>query len=161
MLGSYGPMEVDMLNIGDKIPDFTIKNHLDQPYRIYDHLKELNVIYFYPKDLTPACTEQACAFRDAYDAFIENDILLIGISRDTVKSHQKFMKQHQLPFILLSDEGLHVADMFGIKIEKSMFGKHYFTNTRTTFVCNKQGIITQVYAKASPKENASEILKSI
>lgn len=150
-----------MLKQGEKVNNFCLNDQFGKQHCLNDYLGKKVVIYFYPKDGTPACTEQACAFRDDYQGFLDKDVVVIGISRDSVKSHLKFSKNHQLPFILLSDEGLNIAEQFGVKIQKSMFGKSYFTNTRTTFVISEQGIITHVYEKASPIENASEILKDL
>ena len=150
-----------MLQVGQRPQDFMLKDNKGTLHQLSQYLGQKVVIYFYPKDGTPACTEQACAFRDHYEIFQKHHIIVIGISRDSVLSHKKFTEKNQLPFILLSDQGLVVAEHFGVKIEKSMFGKKCFTNTRTTFVLNEEGIITHVYEKASPVENASDIIKAL
>ncbi len=150
-----------MLQIGQKPQDFILKDSYGHQHQLSQYLGKKVVIYFYPKDSTSDCTLQACTFRDAYGAFKQKDVIVLGISRDKVSSHKKFSIANQLPFPLLSDEGLIVAEQFGVKIEKSMYGKSYFTNTRTTFVINEQGIITHVFEKASPSENASDILKAL
>ena len=150
-----------MLKQGEKVNNFCLNDQFGSQHCLHDYLGKKIIIYFYPKDGTPACTSQACAFRDDYQAFLDRNIVVFGISRDSVKSHLKFSTNHQIPFILLSDEGLHIADQFGVKIQKSMFGKSYFTNSRTTFIINEQGIIQRVYEKASPLENASEILRDL
>jgi peroxiredoxin Q/BCP len=148
-----------MLQIGQKPQDFTLKDSYGNSHKLSQYIGKKVVIYFYPKDLTTDCTLQACTFRDAYDEFTQKGIIVLGISRDKVSSHKKFSSIHHLPFPLLSDEGLIIAEQFGVKVEKSMYGKKYFTNTRTTFVLDEQGIITHVFEKASPSENASDILK--
>ena len=150
-----------MLQVGQRPKDFMLNDAYGTTHQLSKYKGQKVVIYFYPKDGTPACTDQACAFRDGYDEFKKKNIVVIGISRDSVLSHKKFVQKHQLPFILLSDEGLNIAEQFGVKIEKSMFGKTYFTNTRTTFVLNEEGIITHVYEKASPLENASQIINAL
>ena len=119
------------------------------------------VIYFYPKDNTTACTKQACAFRDLNEIYIERNIKVIGISKDSPKSHQKFKDDYNLPFLLLSDEELNVIKYFGVWVEKSMYGRKYMGVQRATFVLDEEGIITHVFEKASPKENASDILKAL
>jgi len=150
-----------MLQIGQKPHDFILKDSFGNKHQLSSYLGKKVIIYFYPKDATPDCTVQACTFRDVYDEFKQKNIVVLGISRDSVSSHKKFSSTHHLPFPLLSDEGLVLAEQFGVKIEKSMYGKKYFTNTRTTFVLNEQGIITHVFEKASPSENALDILKAL
>ncbi|MFA5471493.1 MAG: thioredoxin-dependent thiol peroxidase [Acholeplasmataceae bacterium] len=148
-----------MLKIGTKVQDFTLPDAYGNTHTLSDYKGKKIVIYFYPKDNTSGCTTQACAFRDNYDAFKKNDIIVIGISKDSVKSHKKFVDAYDLPFILLSDEDIKVCSYFGVYVEKSMYGKKYMGINRSTFVLNEEGIITHVFEKASPKENAAEILK--
>ncbi|TNF09853.1 MAG: peroxiredoxin [Bacillota bacterium] len=150
-----------MLQVGQTPKDFILKDSFGALHQLSSYRGKKVVIYFYPKDGTSDCTLQACTFRDFDHAFKEKGIIVIGISRDKVSSHKKFVLNHQLPFTLLSDEGLVVAEQFGVKVEKSMYGKKYFTNTRTTFVLNEEGIITHVFEKASPSENASDIIKAL
>jgi peroxiredoxin Q/BCP len=148
-----------MLKIGTKVQDFTLPDAYGNTHTLSDYKGKKIVIYFYPKDNTSGCTTQACAFRDNYDAFKKNDIIVIGISKDSVKSHKKFVDAYDLPFILLSDEDIKVCSYFGVYVEKSMYGKKYMGINRSTFVLNEEGIITHVFEKASPKENAAEILE--
>lgn len=150
-----------MLSIGVKVNNFSLPDGFGKIHQLDDYLGKTVVIYFYPKDDTPACTRQACAFRDQYHDFKQRDIVVIGISKDTQKSHRKFVEEYQLPFIVLSDENGHVIESFGVWVEKSMYGKKYMGIQRSTFVLNKHGIITHVFEKASPKENASDILKAL
>ncbi len=148
-----------MLDIGVKVKNFSLPDQNGKMHQLYDYLGKRIVIYFYPKDSTSGCTTQACAFRDNYDEFQKRDIVVIGISKDSQKSHQKFIDNNDLPFILLSDEAIEVCQYFGVYVEKSMYGKKYMGVNRSTFVLDEQGIITHVFKKASPKENASDILK--
>ncbi|MBU1093785.1 MAG: thioredoxin-dependent thiol peroxidase [Firmicutes bacterium] len=148
-----------MLEVGTKVKDFTLNDAFGKTYTLSNFLGKKVVIYFYPKDDTPGCTTQACAFRDAYDDFKNNDIVVIGISKDSPESHQNFIKKYELPFILLSDEELNVINDFGVYVEKSMYGKKYMGVSRSTFVLDESGVITHVFEKASPSENADDILK--
>ncbi len=148
-----------MLEVGTKIKDFSLIDAYGKKHQLSDYRGKKVVIYFYPKDDTPGCTTQACAFRDAYDGFKSKDITVIGISKDSPKSHEKFIKKYDLPFLLLSDESLDVIKYFGVYVEKSMYGKKYMGVSRSTFVLDESGIITQVFEKASPSENADDILK--
>jgi len=148
-----------MLEIGTKVKDFSLNDAFGKTHALSDYLGKKIVIYFYPKDDTPGCTTQACAFRDAYDDFKSDDIVVIGISKDSPESHLKFINKYELPFILLSDEDVVVANYFGVYVEKSMYGKKYMGVNRSTFILNEEGIITHVFEKASPSENADDILK--
>lgn len=148
-----------MLKIGTKVQNFSLPDENNNIHHLSDYLGQKVVIYFYPKDMTSGCTTQACAFRDSYDEFKRKDIVVIGISKDSVKSHKKFVEAYDLPFILLSDEDVKVCSYFGVYVEKSMYGKKYMGVNRQTFILNEEGVITHVFEKASPKENAAEILK--
>jgi peroxiredoxin Q/BCP len=150
-----------MLQIGTHVQNFSLKDAYGKIHQLSDYLGKKVVIYFYPKDDTPGCTAQACAFRDAYDDFKKAEVVVIGISKDDSKSHKKFIEKYNLPFILLSDEELVVANQFGTWVEKSMYGKPYMGMSRSTFVLNEKGFITHVFEKASPSENASEILSAL
>lgn len=148
-----------MLEVGTKVKDFTLNDAFGKTYALSDFLGKTVVIYFYPKDDTPGCTTQACAFRDAYDDFKKENIVVMGISKDSPKSHEKFIEKYDLPFILLSDEALDVINYFGVYVEKNMYGKKYMGVSRSTFVLNELGVIKHVFKKASPSENADDILK--
>jgi len=150
---------IKMLEVGVKVKNFSLPDAQKNIHQLYDFLGKRIVIYFYPKDNTSGCTTQACAFRDQYDEFQKRDIIIIGISKDSPKSHQSFIDNHDLPFLLLSDENIEVIKYFGVYVEKSMYGKKYMGVARSTFVLNEEGIITHVFKKASPKENANDILK--
>ena len=150
-----------MLNVGTKVSDFTLSDAYGKMHSLSDFLGKKVVIYFYPKDDTPGCTTQACAFRDAYEDFKAFNVQVIGISKDDEKSHKKFIEKYNLPFLLLSDVETKVAEMFGVWVEKSMYGKKYMGMQRSTFIINEEGIITHVFEKASPSENAIDILKAL
>ena len=148
-----------MLSIGTKPRDFALKDAYGNSHQLSDYAGKNVVIYFYPKDDTPGCTTQACAFRDTYDDFKALDAVVIGISKDDEKSHLKFIKKYDLPFILLSDTEAEVASQFGVWVEKSLYGRTYMGMNRSTFVLDESGVITHVFEKATPSDNASDILK--
>lgn len=116
------------------------------------------VLYFYPKDNTPGCTRQACAFAGAYEAFRELDAVVIGVSKDSVASHQKFAEKYGLPFILLSDPELSAIQAYGVWQEKKLYGKVSMGVVRTTYVIDGNGVIEKVMPKVKPDTNAEEIL---
>jgi peroxiredoxin Q/BCP len=116
------------------------------------------VLYFYPKDDTPGCTTEACSFRDAWAELQRRGVKVYGVSRDSVKSHQKFTEKYELPFTLLSDEGGAVAQKYGVWVEKSMYGKSYMTMARTTFYIQPDGVIGHVWQQVKPEGHAEEVL---
>lgn len=148
-----------MLEAGMKAPDFTLKDKDGNIVNLSDFLGKRVVLYFYPKDSTPGCTRQACAFAAAYEDFKRTDVIVIGISKDSVSSHQKFAEKHQLPFILLSDPELQAIQAYGVWQEKKLYGKVSMGVVRTTFVIDASGNIEKVMAKVKPDTNASEILQ--
>ncbi|MBQ2985665.1 MAG: thioredoxin-dependent thiol peroxidase [Clostridia bacterium] len=148
-----------MLKAGDKAPDFTLFDKDGKAVSLSDFAGKRAVVYFYPRDNTPGCTRQACAFAAAYDGFRGNDIAVIGISRDSVASHQKFAEKYDLPFILLSDPDLTAIQAFGVWQEKKLYGKVSMGVVRSTFVISPEGIVEKVFPKAKPDTNAAEILE--
>ncbi|MCC0643175.1 MULTISPECIES: thioredoxin-dependent thiol peroxidase [unclassified Clostridioides] len=148
-----------MLSIGTKAPEFTLEDKDGNEVSMSDFKGKKVVIYFYPKDNTPGCTRQACAFRNAYEGFKNNDIPVIGISKDSIKSHQKFAEKHELPFILLSDPDLIAIKAFDVWKEKKMYGKTALGVVRATYIVDESGIIEKVFEKAKPDTNAQEILE--
>ena len=147
-----------MLTVGQKAPDFTLYDKDGNAVSLSNFLGKRVVVYFYPKDNTPGCTRQACAFAGAYAQFQEKDVVVIGISRDSTDSHVKFAQKYNLPFILLSDPDRVAIDAFGVWSEKRLYGKLSFGVNRTTFLIDEQGIITHVMPKVKPDTNAAEIL---
>lgn len=147
-----------MLEIGTKAIDFTLPDESGNMVSLHDFKGKKVVIYFYPKDNTPGCTKEACAFKAAYDDFKKEDVVVIGISKDTQKAHLNFKKKYELPFILLSDVEHEVIEAYDCWKEKKLYGKTYMGITRSTYIINEEGIIIQTYPKASPDKNAGEIL---
>ena len=147
-----------MLRVGMKAPDFTLQDKEGRPVSLSDLRGRKVVLYFYPKDNTPGCTRQACAFAGAYQEFKQKDVVVIGISKDSVASHVKFAEKYNLPFILLSDPDRIAIEPFGAWAEKTLYGKIGLGIVRCTFVIDEQGIITHVIPKAKPDTNAAEIL---
>ncbi|MCC0700244.1 thioredoxin-dependent thiol peroxidase [Clostridioides sp. ZZV15-6383] len=148
-----------MLSIGTKAPEFTLEDKDGNKVSMSDFKGKKVVVYFYPKDNTPGCTRQACAFRNAYYGFKKEDVQVIGISKDSIKSHQKFAEKHELPFILLSDPDLVAIKAFDVWKEKKMYGKTALGVVRATYIIDENGIIEKVFEKAKPDTNAQEILE--
>lgn len=148
-----------MLEIGTKAPLFTLPDKDGQEISLADYLGRKIVLYFYPRDNTPGCTRQACAFAAAYEEFKKQDIVVIGISKDSVASHVKFAAKHNLPFLLLSDPELQAIQAYDVWKEKKMCGKVGMGVVRTTYIINEEGIIEHVMPKVKPDTNAAEILE--
>ena len=147
-----------MLETGMKAPEFALCNQNGETVRLSDFLGNKVVLYFYPKDNTPGCTRQACAFAAAYDGFRQRDVAVIGVSKDSVASHLKFAQKHDLPFILLADPELQAIQAYGVWQEKKLYGKVSMGVVRTTFIIDEQGNIEKVMPKVKPDTNAAEIL---
>lgn len=147
-----------MLSIGQKAIDFELPNENNEIISLSSFLGKKVVLYFYPKDNTPGCTKQACAFKSAYDEFKKDNIVVIGISKDSSKSHLNFKNKYELPFILLSDVEHQVIEAYDVWKEKKLYGKTYMGITRSTYVINEEGIIIKTFEKASPDNNAKDIL---
>ena len=147
-----------MLETGMKAPDFTLTDKDGNAVSLSDFRGKKVVLYFYPKDNTPGCTRQACAFAASYDAFRENNIAVIGISRDSVASHVKFAEKYNLPFILLSDPDRIAIEAYGVWQEKKMAGKIGMGVVRSTYLIDENGVIEAVMPKVKPDTNAAEIL---
>ena len=148
-----------MLEVGMKAPEFTLNDKDGNPVNLSDFLGRKVVVYFYPKDNTPGCTRQACAFAGAYEGFKSRDVVVIGISKDSVVSHLKFAQKHDLPFILLSDPELQAIQAYGVWQEKKLYGKVSMGVVRSTFIIDEQGQIEKVMPKVKPDTNAAEILQ--
>ena len=147
-----------MIEKGMKAPDVTLEVKDGNKISLSDFLGKKVVVYFYPKDNTPGCTRQACAFAGAYKSFEEKGVVVIGISRDSVASHQKFAQKYNLPFVLLSDPDRVAIEAYGVWQEKKLYGKVSFGIVRTTFVVDEEGKIERVMPKVKPDTNAEEIL---
>ena len=147
-----------MLPVGTPAPDFTLPDKNGNPVTLSDLKGRRVVLYFYPKDNTPGCTRQACAFAANLDEFERRGITVIGISKDSVASHQKFAEKYNLPFILLSDSDRVAIEAYGVWQEKKMAGKVGMGVVRTTFLIDEEGVITAVMPKVKPDTNAAEIL---
>ena len=147
-----------MLEIGMKAPEFTLNDKNGESVSLSDFLGKKVVLYFYPKDNTPGCSRQACAFAGAYEDFQKKGVVVIGVSKDSVASHQKFAEKYQLPFILLSDPKLEAINAYGVWQEKKMCGKVSMGVVRTTFLIDEQGMIEEIMPKVKPDTNAEEIL---
>lgn len=147
-----------MLEKGTKAPQFTLADKDGKEVSLSDFLGKKVVLYFYPKDNTPGCTRQACAFAAAYDGFREKNVEVVGISRDSVASHEKFAAKHNLPFILLSDPERQAIEAYGVWQEKKLYGKVSMGVVRSTYIIDENGIIERVMPKVKPDTNAVEIL---
>lgn len=147
-----------MLEAGMKAPDFTLLDKDGGEVSLCDFLGKKVVLYFYPKDNTPGCTRQACAFATQYKDFEEKGIVVIGVSKDSVASHLKFAEKYSLPFVLLSDPKLEAIKTYGVWQEKKLYGKVSMGVVRTTFIIDENGIIEKVIPKVKPDTNAMEIL---
>ena len=148
-----------MLEVGMKAPDFTLLDKRGNSVSLSDFLGKKVVLYFYPKDSTPGCTRQACAFAAAYEEFKNQDIIVIGISKDSVTSHLKFAQKYDLPFILLSDPELEAIQAYDVWKEKKLYGKVSMGVVRTTYIIDEDGMIEKVMPKVKPDTNAAEILE--
>ena len=148
-----------MLKVGDKAPDFTLRDKNSNEVSLSDFLGKKVVIYFYPKDNTPGCTRQACAFAGAYAEFERRGAVVIGISKDSVASHVKFAEKYSLPFILLSDPDRQAIEPYGVWQEKKMCGKISMGVVRSSFIVDEQGVIAAVMPNVKPDTNAAQILE--
>jgi len=150
-----------MLEIGSIAPDFTLSDQHGNSISLHDFAGKRIVLYFYPRDNTPGCTRQACAFAGAYAALKAEDIVVIGISKDSVASHQKFAEKYDLPFILLSDPERQAIEAYGVWQEKKLYGKSSMGVVRTTYIIGEDGRITHVMPKVKPDTNAADVLAAL
>ena len=151
-----------MPNIGDIAPDFTLPATGGKTVRLSDYKgKSAVVLYWYPKDMTPGCTTEACSFRDLEQEFKDAGAVILGVSMDSIKSHENFATKHSLPFTLLSDEDKAVSTSYDVFKEKSMYGKTFLGIVRTTFVIDKAGVIRKVWPKVKVDGHVDEVLEFI
>ena len=148
-----------MFEKGMKAPEFTLPDKDGNFVSLSDFLGKKVVLYFYPKDNTPGCTRQACAFAASYEGFKANNVVVIGVSKDSAASHQKFAAKYDLPFVLLSDPDLQVIQAYGVCQEKKLYGKVSMGVVRSTYLIDEQGNIEKVMPKVKPDTNAAEILE--
>ncbi len=149
------------ISVGVPAPDFTLPDESNVVRRLSDFRGRPVVLYFYPKDDTPGCTTEACNFRDDYSAYIEADVILLGVSADTPKSHAKFKKKYGLPFPLLADEGHVVCDKYQVWGLKKFMGREYEGILRTTFLIDASGKIARVFENVKPSEHSTEVLEAL
>jgi thioredoxin-dependent peroxiredoxin len=148
-------------DIGDKAPDFELQNQDGEPVKLSDFAGRTVVLYFYPKADTPGCTTQACGIRDRSDEYERAGAVVLGVSPDEPKALRKFADKYSLPFTLLADTGHEVAEAYGVWAEKSMYGRKYWGNERTTFVIDAEGRIARVFPKVSPKTHDEVVLEAL
>ena len=147
-----------MLEAGTKAPDFTLSDQAGNPVTLSAFRGQKVVLYFYPKDNTPGCTRQACAFAGAYQGFKDRNVTVIGVSKDSVASHKRFAEKYDLPFILISDPELAAIQAYDVWQEKKLYGKVSMGVVRSTYLIDEEGMIMKVMPKVKPDTNAAEIL---
>lgn len=150
-----------MLNVNDKAPDFSLKDAEGNTVSLSDLLGKRTVLYFYPKDSTPGCTRQACAFSAEYGEFKRLGVNVVGISRDSEKSHGRFAEKYSLPFTLLSDPTGEVHEKYGVLKNKKLYGRTFLGTERTTFIINEEGYITTIMRKVKPDTNAKDVIAAL
>ena len=148
-----------MLEAGVKAPEFKLQDKDGNLVSLSDFKNKKIVLYFYPRDNTPGCTKQACSFRDNYEEFKSKDVVVIGISKDSIKSHTNFAQKHDLPFILLSDPELEAIKAYDVWQEKKLYGKVSMGVVRTTYIIDENGMIEKVYDKVKTDKNVGEVLE--
>jgi len=147
------------LKEGQKAPDFTAKDQDGNNVSLSQFAGKKVVLYFYPKDDTPGCTAEACDFRDNYQGLIAKGIVVLGVSVDDEKSHQKFVTKHSLPFTLIADPDKKIVEAYGVWGEKNMYGKKYMGTNRTTFLIDENGIISHIIKKVDTKNSTAQVLE--
>ncbi|ACD53243.1 MULTISPECIES: thioredoxin-dependent thiol peroxidase [Clostridium] len=150
-----------MINVGELAPNFSLKGCDEKIHSLNDYKGKKVILYFYPKDNTPGCTTEACDFRDNYNIIENKNTVVIGISKDNLNSHNKFISKFNLPFILLSDEEKEVCNLYGVIKEKNMFGKKVLGIERSTFIIDENGILIKEFRKVKVKGHIEEILSNI
>ncbi|WP_173917115.1 thioredoxin-dependent thiol peroxidase [Halobacillus sp. Marseille-Q1614] len=149
------------VEVGQKAPGFELKANNGETVKLSDYQGKNVVLYFYPKDMTPGCTTEACDFRDHHESFEDVDAVILGVSPDPVESHEKFIDKHDLPFLLLADEDHKVAEEFGVWKLKKNFGKEYYGIERSTFIIDKEGNLAEEYRKVKVKGHVEAALEYI
>jgi len=149
-----------VLKEGDKAPDFTVRDGEGKTVKLKDFRGKKVVLYFYPKDDTPGCTREACAFRDAFGKYKRRGIEVLGVSLDSEASHKKFAAKFDLPFRLLADTDKAISEAYGTYGEKKFMGRKYMGNHRMTFLIDEKGKIKKIFDKVKPDEHAEEVLEA-
>jgi peroxiredoxin Q/BCP len=149
------------LKAGDPAPAFTVATSGGGKISLADYLGKSVILYFYPKDDTPGCTKEACAFRDYFADFKKKGAVVLGVSTDPVKSHDKFVEKYKLPFTLLADEDKKIVQAYGVWGEKSFMGRKYHGIYRVTFLIGPDGRIKQIWPTVKPEEHAAEVLAAL
>jgi peroxiredoxin Q/BCP len=152
---------MSLLSVSDKAPSFSAKDQAGRTVRLSDFKGRKVVLYFYPKDDTPGCTTEACAFRDNLPAFERLNVAVLGVSPDTEASHRKFADKFSLPFTLLADPERTIVEAYGVWGEKKLYGRTYMGTLRVSYLIDERGRIAAVYPKVSPKTHADELLADI
>jgi len=150
-----------MLNVGDAAPDFELSDQFGKVHKLSNYRRKKIILYFYPKDLTPGCTVEACEFRDANELLKKNNFVVLGISADKVELHKKFSDKYKLNFPLLADTEKKVINAYGVFGKKKFLGKEYYGIMRTTFIIDENGKIEKVFEKVKPEGHALQILGTI
>ena len=150
-----------MLSTGDPAPDFTLSDADGNPVSLSDFKGQKVVLYFYPKDDTPGCTKEACGFRDAQDDYMEANAVVIGVSPDSEKSHQRFRDKYDLPFLLLADPERKAIEGYDVWKEKNMYGKKYMGVERSTFIIDEDGILLEILRKVKVDGHVQSVLASL
>ena len=151
--------EGKMLEVGTMAPDFTLLNQNGEEISLSQYRGQKVILYFYPKDNTPGCTKQACGFAQLYPDFVKKGAVILGVSKDSVKSHKKFEEKYQLPFTLLSDPDFVAIQAYDVWKEKNMYGKKVMGVVRTTYLINEEGIIEKAYTKVKAAQNPNDMLE--
>lgn len=151
--------EGKMLEVGTMAPDFTLLNQNGEEISLSQYRGQKVILYFYPKDNTPGCTKQACGFAQLYPDFVKKGAVILGVSKDSVKSHKKFEEKYQLPFTLLSDSDLVAIQAYDVWKEKNMYGKKVMGVVRTTYLINEERIIEKAYTKVKAAQNPNDMLE--
>ncbi len=149
------------IDIRQAAPDFSLPDQDNKEHKLSQYKGGWVLIYFYPKDDTPGCTKEACMIRDSFPDFRKLKVQVFGISVDSVKSHHKFAKKYQLPFILLADTDKKVVNLYGVWVKKNFMGKEYMGTIRTSFLIDPAGKIQKIYEDVKPDKHAQEVLKDL
>lgn len=150
-----------MLKLGTKAPDFKLEDQKGEVHQLSDYLGKKVILYFYPKDNTSGCTKQACGFAQVYPDILEKNAVILGVSKDSVKSHKRFQEKYNLPFTLLADPDHKVIEAYDVWKEKKMYGKTYMGIVRSTYLINEEGIIVKALEKVKPADNPKEMAEML